>query len=251
MRKNAGSIIGVHCGCPIAICHLQGCRFFYEPRTKELNDVLLSSASGQQHGQIRPSIWPFGSEPDRVFQDTLHWAMGLSRTMSDAVLDICPVAKRDQMVQLFKKAGVGLQWTVDKTSQEIKRTNFHGKPLDRILQRLDIEEAHAIAGFSLEKIQTAGQCWTLVTRLIFSASCLPDERPGYIEPPHFKFFADALIFKLRQLYGAEYLACYTHNTTDHIAAQLNYLRTIGISLSSLGCQSLELRNQVSLFLAPS
>eukprot|EP00047_Mylnosiga_fluctuans_P020339 m.91227 g.91227 ORF g.91227 m.91227 type:complete len:425 (-) comp8487_c1_seq7:1643-2917(-) len=243
-------IIGITCKCPIGVRHLPDCKdvvHFVLKSTDVIEELLRQPQGPDRKGVINPPLWPFGTLANRVFQDTLHWAMGITRTISDGLLQMTPPRARPEMIKLFADINVKLRWWMENDSKKIKRTKFLGTPLRRILSLLDVRAAHELAipadapGRD-ETIQRAVELWTLVDRLVTSLAMLPDE-VGHIPPADFKFLADVAIMRIKDVYGVMFLAAYTHATTDHIAAQLEYLQALGFTLNMLNAQSIELRNQ--------
>ena len=89
-RQTLGTIIGVHCPCPVDVQHLLNCQFYYKLKTVEHVTELLKQHGDEQCGSKRAPLWPFGATTDRIYNDTLHWTMGLARCMSDGILSLCP-----------------------------------------------------------------------------------------------------------------------------------------------------------------
>ena len=250
MRANAGSIIGLHCNCPIATSHLLTCSFYFTPKTLEsMKDLLSHAEKDSRKGVSETPIWPFGPSPDRAFIDTLHWTMGLARCISDALLDKCQECYRKQLQDVFENAGVSIRWRMDAATKAETRSKLLGNEFNKVLNNLDVFEAHKVSGYDALKCDRAKGAWEIVRRLISAASSIPTETGSkWMEPSHFRLFADFAIHDIVLLYGKDYCAAYTHSTTDHMAAQLEYLQSLGpqFTLGKLGCQSLELRNQVLL-----
>lgn len=259
MREAVGAIIGVHCECPIAVQHQPTCQFHFKVKSLEYVKQLLEAgaeasmdtpesrkeAEELRRGQKEAPIWPFGSLPDRVAMDNLHWMINMVRCVTDGVIDICRPCNRELLSQCFRKVkGIYLGWVCDSQTGAMKRTKFLGESLRKILADLNVREAHAIAGYDEFKCARAVETWGLLQRLMWALSHRPSSRPYGIEPAHFKVLADVLIADIGYLYGRPFCAAYTHATTDHIAAQMQYLEANGIALGAIGCQTVERHNQV-------
>ena len=245
MRDRLGAIIGIHCSCPIAPQHQEGCQFFFKLKTEGVPEDLRCSGHANCKGCRNTPIWPFAQTTSRIYCDVCHWAMALARCMSDGFLAYCPVSQRKEMAALFKSIGLKVTWSKDKDGGKEKRTKFFGNALHKLITTLDMEKAMSITGkWSADDCKLAADTCITINRLILAAGAL-DGEDELIEPAHFKVLADMAIRDLCHLYGPAFCAYYTHSTTDHMASMMEALRARGpFTLHDLSCEAVELRNQV-------
>jgi len=171
--------------------------------------------------------------------------INMVRCVTDGVIDVCRPSRRAALSKCFRRVkGIFLGWISDSQTGATKRTKFLGESLRKILADLDVKEAHAIAGYDEFKCARAVETWGLLQRLMWALSHRPSSHPYGIEPAHFKVLADVLVADIGFLYGRQYCAAYTHATTDHVASQMQYLEANGITVGSIGCQTVERHNQV-------